>query len=104
MSSFLKPSELPVGTTIEVLIPGSNQEYLKVDNPIYGIWWDPMGCEDCQGVLGENDESADAKFKAYRIVALPYSIVTDLAEDVAFAMGMHVDEIITAAIRKGNEK
>jgi len=100
MSPFLKPSELPVGTTIEVLTPNHHEELIKVDSSIYGIYWDPVQCEDCQGGVGESDDSADAKIKAYRIVSLPYSIVSDIAESTAIARGMHVDEVITEAIRK----
>lgn len=70
--SDFKPSELPVGTTIEVVDEG---DYIKVDNPTYGIWWESTRCIDCQGAEDFSDSAADERFKEFKIIALPFTVV-----------------------------
>lgn len=68
----LKPSQMPVNTVVEV--PEDHEwagEYIKVDNSIYGIYWDPIGCEDCQGVTGVSNTLVDERFTDFKILAIP---------------------------------
>lgn len=82
MESF-KPSELPVGTTIEVGGLEYYGTYHKVDNSVYGIWWESDDFEDCQGTYGASDEQADERFKDFKIVSLPFTVVEYLQREIS---------------------
>jgi len=74
MNNF-KPSELPVATVIE----HEDENYIKVDNPIYGLVWEPIRCVDCQGSIDVMNTQADTHFTDFKIISLPYGVVAELA-------------------------
>lgn len=87
MTAF-KPSQLPVNTIVEVPedLAWSGQ-YIKVDNPIYGIYWEPLGCEDCQGVMGTSNTLVDERFTDFKILSYPASVVEYMNEEFAKQTG-----------------
>ena len=80
----LKPSTLPVNTIVEVHEDLAwAGEYIKVDNPIYGIYWKPLDCEDCRGATGTSNTLVDERFTDFKIIAVPFAVVEHLVAIVA---------------------
>lgn len=87
MNNF-KPSELPVNTILAV--PSHLEwagEYIKVDRPIYGVYWAPLGCEDCRGVTGTSNSLVDERFTEFKIVSVPLAVAEYMNEEFAKMTG-----------------
>jgi hypothetical protein len=97
---FLKPSELPIDTVIEV----DADQYIKQARD-YGqekpmILWLPLGCEDCQGTVSFTQDHADEAIRGYRIVSLPYKVTVDLVEQMTKGNGVPMDATIALMLKE----
>lgn len=102
---FLKPSELPLDTVIEIVEDGEfTDRFIKVDlsGDTTGrrYHWQPLYCEDCCATTSYSDASADEKIKAYRIVSLPYKLAADLVEAHNPRSGVPVDVAIAFMLKE----
>lgn len=101
--NFLKPSELPLDTVVEF----EDDQYIKMDlsGDTTGrrTYWRPLYCEDCCATTPYSDADADEKFKAYRIVALPYKLTADLVEKQTVRSGIPVDVTISFMLKDYHE-
>jgi hypothetical protein len=70
-----KPSELPVGTTIET---DDNMFYTKEVTGGGLVFWDPGYCMDCAGNYTVRDDQADETFSSFKIVSIPFDIFDEL--------------------------
>lgn len=72
-----KPSELPANTTIDDAKEGyyTKNEFGRWEPAIYH-------CADCAEDYEVKDADADEKFKDFKIIALPYSVVEQLASEI----------------------
>lgn len=95
----LKPSELPSETVI------ADEElgwYIKGTDGDWGELY--PHCVDCAGDDDVAKNEADERFTDFRIVALPISVVEDIAYDAAFARGMTISQVISQAIKTVNDE
>jgi hypothetical protein len=75
MTNF-KPSELPVGTVIDV---EDDRQYTKESTPEGSIFWNPDACLDCHGSDSFSDLMADHHFKHFEIVSVPWATAVNMA-------------------------
>lgn len=84
-----KPSELPVGTTIE---NDDNMFYTKEVTGGGLAFWDPGYCMDCAGDYTVRDDQADETFSSFKIVTVPFDIFDELVIWMGTAEGEDTPE------------
>lgn len=99
---FLKPSELPLDTVIEV----DDEQYIKQERD-YGnakpmVLWLPLSCEDCCGSNSFTQDHADEVVKSYRIISLPYRVTADLVESMTAGNGVPIDVTIAFMLKEAS--
>jgi hypothetical protein len=103
---LLKPSELPEDTIIEIPDNLGNDRYIKVNMANKGyppdFYWEPFACGNCSWGSSYKDVDADATFKVYKIVSVPYKLLADIVEARTSRSGVPVDVLIAFMFKEYN--